>query len=181
MLRKNILLSIFCIFFLMIRRPPRSTLFPYTTLFRSDPPSEIPLPPDHGAIGLHPVLPAPPHLDLDQDPSTVALHLPAQERRLAPRPDQGQVEAHAGGDQRAQVVHGLEQVRLALSVRADNRRQARGNLERNLRVVPEIPRLEPQQPHPADTTRRALAAEPAWPGTRRPPPRPSPRPASSRP
>src|SRR5258708_34625083 len=33
--------SIFCngvssFFFLMIRRPPRSTLFPYTTLFRSD-------------------------------------------------------------------------------------------------------------------------------------------------
>src|SRR3712207_8322814 len=26
---------IFCFFFLMIRRPPRSTLFPYTTLFRS--------------------------------------------------------------------------------------------------------------------------------------------------
>src|SRR3712207_8836914 len=26
------------IFFLMIRRPPRSTLFPYTTLFRSFPP-----------------------------------------------------------------------------------------------------------------------------------------------
>src|SRR5689334_23997440 len=26
----------FCVFFLMIRRPPRSTLFPYTTLFRSD-------------------------------------------------------------------------------------------------------------------------------------------------
>src|SRR2546427_585275 len=25
------------IFFLMIRRPPRSTLFPYTTLFRSEP------------------------------------------------------------------------------------------------------------------------------------------------
>src|SRR3712207_7447691 len=24
-----------CVFFLMIRRPPRSTLFPYTTLFRS--------------------------------------------------------------------------------------------------------------------------------------------------
>src|SRR6266700_2020264 len=27
----------FTFFFLMIRRPPRSTLFPYTTLFRSDP------------------------------------------------------------------------------------------------------------------------------------------------
>src|SRR3712207_9309616 len=30
----GVLLS-FIIFFLMIRRPPRSTLFPYTTLFRS--------------------------------------------------------------------------------------------------------------------------------------------------
>src|SRR6476660_10134741 len=30
-------------FFLMIRRPPRSTLFPYTTLFRS--PSSDPAPP----------------------------------------------------------------------------------------------------------------------------------------
>src|SRR5438046_9861428 len=29
----HVLLSLF--FFLMIRRPPRSTLFPYTTLFRS--------------------------------------------------------------------------------------------------------------------------------------------------
>src|SRR3712207_8621125 len=28
-------LDIFVFFFLMIRRPPRSTLFPYTTLFRS--------------------------------------------------------------------------------------------------------------------------------------------------
>src|SRR5437899_11165475 len=31
----------FYIFFLMIRRPPRSTLFPYTTLFRS--PGEAPV------------------------------------------------------------------------------------------------------------------------------------------
>src|SRR6266481_10143983 len=29
------MLSLFYFFFLMIRRPPRSTLFPYTTLFRS--------------------------------------------------------------------------------------------------------------------------------------------------
>src|SRR2546430_10389097 len=29
------MLFIFLFFFLMIRRPPRSTLFPYTTLFRS--------------------------------------------------------------------------------------------------------------------------------------------------
>src|SRR5215210_8514675 len=30
--------GVFCVFFLMIRRPPRSTLFPYTTLFRSSRP-----------------------------------------------------------------------------------------------------------------------------------------------
>src|SRR2546427_11316590 len=33
----------FLFFFLMIRRPPRSTLFPYTTLFRSGPlPGRLP-------------------------------------------------------------------------------------------------------------------------------------------
>src|SRR5688572_33384571 len=35
------IISVICcyldVFFLMIRRPPRSTLFPYTTLFRSHP------------------------------------------------------------------------------------------------------------------------------------------------
>src|SRR6267143_741068 len=31
------ILFVFLFFFLMIRRPPRSTLFPYTTLFRSRP------------------------------------------------------------------------------------------------------------------------------------------------
>ena len=37
MLFRSIVLIFFFIFFLMIRRPPRSTLFPYTTLFRSAP------------------------------------------------------------------------------------------------------------------------------------------------
>src|SRR5688572_32748181 len=32
-----------CFFFLMMRRPPRSTLFPYTTLFRSVVTKELPL------------------------------------------------------------------------------------------------------------------------------------------
>src|SRR3712207_8442583 len=31
------------LFFLMIRRPPRSTLFPYTTLFRSGVAEDVPL------------------------------------------------------------------------------------------------------------------------------------------
>src|SRR5438874_10776585 len=35
MLIQLMLLDLFVFFFLMIRRPPRSTLFPYTTLFRS--------------------------------------------------------------------------------------------------------------------------------------------------
>src|ERR1041385_9315359 len=40
--------SALCLFFfLMIRRPPRSTLFPYTTLFRSDGPE----PERHGRMG----------------------------------------------------------------------------------------------------------------------------------
>src|ERR1039457_7596167 len=41
----------FC-FFLMIRRPPRSTLFPYTTLFRSQgsPCAQRPALPRHGEI-----------------------------------------------------------------------------------------------------------------------------------
>src|SRR2546426_11450027 len=33
--RLSIVTLLFSFFFLMIRRPPRSTLFPYTTLFRS--------------------------------------------------------------------------------------------------------------------------------------------------
>src|SRR3712207_6886821 len=38
----HIIYLFFLLFFLMIRRPPRSTLFPYTTLFRSGRPA------DHG-------------------------------------------------------------------------------------------------------------------------------------
>src|SRR2546429_6727412 len=38
----QLVLSLF-FFFLMIRRPPRSTLFPYTTLFRSTPQGDAPI------------------------------------------------------------------------------------------------------------------------------------------
>src|SRR2546425_12117255 len=38
----------------MIRRPPRSTLFPYTTLFRSPLGARVEHPPEHG--GLHPIV-----------------------------------------------------------------------------------------------------------------------------
>src|ERR1039457_5566010 len=42
-------------FFLMIRRPPRSTLFPYTTLFRSEPePGQQANPGERESAHLHP-------------------------------------------------------------------------------------------------------------------------------
>src|SRR5258707_6258831 len=40
---------LFLFFFLMIRRPPRSTLFPYTTLFRSLP-IDLPRPRDRSIV-----------------------------------------------------------------------------------------------------------------------------------
>src|SRR3712207_6958546 len=48
----------------MIRRPPRSTLFPYTTLFRSQALARRPLPPDRnlaGAVGADRADPTPGH------------------------------------------------------------------------------------------------------------------------
>src|SRR5690242_21451384 len=40
-------------FFLMIRRPPRSTLFPYTTLFRSDQVEQSVRPDRHVGVDFH--------------------------------------------------------------------------------------------------------------------------------
>src|SRR5438270_10485566 len=50
------------LFFLMLRPPPRSTLFPYTTLFRSDLDSGQAAPgqPGDHVIGDHPAIPAGP-------------------------------------------------------------------------------------------------------------------------
>src|SRR3712207_7325351 len=58
----------FFFFFLMIRRPPRSTLFPYTTLFRSSLDVE---PPD--ALGGHAQHPSP--------PAALARHNPVRAER----------------------------------------------------------------------------------------------------
>src|SRR5215208_5906010 len=46
--------AFFSLFFLMIRRPPRSTLFPYTTLFRSGGGARRPRPLDPPARRLRP-------------------------------------------------------------------------------------------------------------------------------
>src|SRR5260221_6407543 len=45
-------------FFLMIRRPPRSTLFPYTTLFRSS--TVAPLPSTIAPVAVSPTVPVAP-------------------------------------------------------------------------------------------------------------------------
>src|SRR2546422_7797772 len=77
-------------FFLMIRRPPRSTLFPYTTLFRS-----------RGAR-LPPVV---------QDP----LHLLGRPRRR--RADRGRITWHGSPDRRSEEHTSELQSRLHLVCR----------------------------------------------------------------
>src|SRR5256886_14971485 len=81
-------------FFLMIRRPPRSTLFPYTTLFRSasrgSPPgatqsrSNPPQRPRPGARGARPARRAPPTLPGRQGRAAAGRRAPS--RRGSARP-----------------------------------------------------------------------------------------------
>src|SRR3712207_7933573 len=59
--------ELFFIFFLMIRRPPRSTLFPYTTLFRS-PRRRPPAPPRRRPDAQPRVLRAPARRGQGRDP-----------------------------------------------------------------------------------------------------------------
>src|SRR5258707_13894454 len=64
-------------FFLMIRRPPRSTLFPYTTLFRSP----VPPPDDQGLVHLQLWLPTPPRERADLLARLVGAGLPVADRK----------------------------------------------------------------------------------------------------
>src|SRR5256885_16807419 len=77
----------------MIRRPPRSTLFPYTTLFRSQVPA-------------HQV-----HELSDADGAGVAVAADADRDELLVR------EHRAGADRRHAAVDGVEAVRAAEEVR----------------------------------------------------------------
>src|SRR5687768_18432869 len=66
----------FILFFLMIRRPPRSTLFPYTTLFRSlQQQRRVPL------------LAARQLRRGEEEPGALRLRLPFAARRALPRRD----------------------------------------------------------------------------------------------
>src|SRR2546422_7192274 len=55
-----------CFFFLMIRRPPRSTLFPYTTLFRSQVSQLSDQLPGLGHVSVHVLQGQDPKLALDR-------------------------------------------------------------------------------------------------------------------
>src|SRR5258708_14854051 len=75
------MLSVSCVrfffFFLMIRRPPRSTLFPYTTLFRSrDAPATIKMTDDRPRLHEYPDISAGRGPDTMADP--VYLRRPAE-------------------------------------------------------------------------------------------------------
>src|SRR3712207_7986557 len=64
----------------MIRRPPRSTLFPYTTLFRSD------------RLSLTPPPPPPPHKG-EESRSRIPARLPQEEAQPGPARDAGGLPA----------------------------------------------------------------------------------------
>src|SRR3712207_6926901 len=61
-------------FFLMIRRPPRSTLFPYTTLFRSNDVLEL----VHCHIALEPIPPHQVNVDIPEAVSGIIMKLMAK-------------------------------------------------------------------------------------------------------
>src|SRR2546427_5022332 len=65
----------------MIRRPPRSTLFPYTTLFRSRPP--LPPPPSRSSFPLAPRLRLQGTHVVHQVPAVVTPHLVPVDRHQA--------------------------------------------------------------------------------------------------
>src|SRR6266542_3032401 len=120
-------------YFLIIRRPPRSTLFPYTTLFRSACP-----------------------------PGRPAMPRPARRRvgRLPDRDPPARLGRHAPGQRRA-VLRGLPQTRRTASPRARRTRHGTTRPARQPRPVGQ-PRLPADHPHPdalrpADLLRRHAA------------------------
>src|SRR5882762_22515 len=130
---KSCFLSFF--FFLMIRRPPRSTLFPYTTLFRSAPGEMQP-----SGASLPPIIPK--------------VHRWTNDRFHSPRRLPAGLPSHRR-DIRAEGVAKLLNQALAghRLLARDRRRHARKRLELDLR-----PRAEPT-PLPIDLRPAALTQD----------------------
>src|SRR2546427_4264110 len=85
-------------FFLMIRRPPRSTLFPYTTLFRSHPGAAPPVPIET----LAPAPPPPPARPVAQPAR------PAAARTAAETPDRKSTRLNSSHSQISYAVFCLK-------------------------------------------------------------------------
>src|SRR5437763_6170186 len=80
-------LSCLSFFFLMIRRPPRSTLFPYTTLFRSQRPlTADPDPPVGDAEPLRLLLRSEEHTSELQSPMYLVCRLLLERKKIEPQP-----------------------------------------------------------------------------------------------
>src|SRR3712207_983984 len=147
----------------MIRRPPRSTLFPYTTLFRSRlEPLHLPLPAPRGAMRvLRPVVQVPagpmPHLG-----QNLALRHPVAPQpisddapRLVLEPGQQALEEALGGRGIPPILDQDVQHHAVLIHRAPEVMQLAVDLQEDLVQVPGVARLRPSPTQPAGE----LAAE----------------------
>src|SRR5215204_3530561 len=128
-----------CFFFLMIRRPPRSTLFPYTTLFRSrgagPPPSLAGRQRDRAG----------PNPGPDLDPR----HRPAPPRQGRSAPwaaPPGPLDRHLGPDLRAAAARPLRRRRAGPLLRCAGAGGAAGNAPRPPRPAAAAPARDSGQP-----------------------------------
>src|SRR2546426_9176478 len=101
----------------MIRRPPRSTLFPYTTLFRSRGPHEEGRPGTRPRLAIEPRQLLGDEVPLMQQLAVRPLHLVEPEGHGAAQPLSGRGGLlHPGEDGRAVVVPGALAENVALQV-----------------------------------------------------------------
>src|SRR2546427_8377010 len=87
----------------MIRRPPRSTLFPYTTLFRSEALEHPLLLALEMALDLHVAVRPPEHRDESREDATCAFHV-AGGKPQRERPARAAGETHEAGGVWGEIV-----------------------------------------------------------------------------
>src|SRR5436309_7665341 len=98
----------------MIRRPPRSTLFPYTTLFRSPVPEHVSLLPDGWRAG--PAAQLEPAAQVGLEPDRKSTRLNSSHVKISYAVFCLKKKNHFAAPAPAPAQHSLEQRRLALDV-----------------------------------------------------------------
>src|SRR5438876_3521325 len=96
-------------FFLIIRRPPRSTLFPYTTLFRSEPSPEAMLPAFiQKRLGVSTALVVPlrseEHTSELQSPVHLVCRLLLEKKKTAAMEGLAELHTHLGGSVASDIL-----------------------------------------------------------------------------